>query len=179
TPLPGSEDHRKLHDAQTWMDPDLNKYDLNHPVVEHARMSKAEWEGVYRSAWETYYTDAHIETVLKRAMATGVSPGKALFLIVWFKGCIGIEGIHPLEGGFLRLKFRRERRPELPREPALVFYPRLAGEMISKQLKWAYLYLRLYRMYSKLRKDPRRFEYMDLALTPVTDDEVQTRELFQ
>jgi radical SAM superfamily enzyme YgiQ (UPF0313 family) len=179
TPLPGSEDHRNLHNAGTWMDPDVNKYDLNHAVVGHARMSKAEWEGVYRSAWETYYTDEHIETVLKRAMATGVSPGKALFLIVWFKGCIGIEGIHPLEGGFLRLKFRRDRRSSVSRESPLIFYPKAAAELIWKQVKWAHLYLRLYRMYGKLKKDPRRAEYTDLALTPVTDDEVETMEMFQ
>ena len=179
TPLPGSEDHRNLHNAGTWMDPDVNKYDLNHAVVGHQLMSKAEWEGVYRSAWETYYTDEHIETVLKRAMATGVSPGKALFLIVWFKGCIGIEGIHPLEGGFLRLKFRPDRRSSVPRESPLVFYPKVAAELIWKQVKWAHLYLRLYRMYGKLRKDPRRSEYTDLALTPVTDDEVETMEMFQ
>jgi radical SAM superfamily enzyme YgiQ (UPF0313 family) len=179
TPLPGSEDHRNLHNAGTWMDPDVNKYDLNHAVVGHQRMSKAEWEGVYRSAWETYYTDEHIETVLKRAMATGISPGKALFLIVWFKGCIGIEGIHPLEGGFLRLKFRRDRRSSVPRESPLIFYPKTAAELIWKQVKWAHLYLRLYRMYGKLKKDPRRAEYTDLALTPVTDEEVETMEMFQ
>ncbi|HVS81270.1 MAG TPA: radical SAM protein [Pyrinomonadaceae bacterium] len=179
TPLPGSEDHRNLHNSGTWMDPDVNKYDLNHAVTGHPRMSKVEWEGVYRSAWETYYTDEHIETVLKRAMATGISPGKALFLIVWFKGCIGIEGIHPLEGGFLRLKFRRDRRSSLARKSPLVFYPKFAAELIWKQIKWAHLYLRLYRMYGKLKKDPRRSEYTDLALTPVTDEEVETRELFQ
>jgi radical SAM superfamily enzyme YgiQ (UPF0313 family) len=179
TPLPGSEDHRNLHNAGTWMDPDVNKYDLNHAVVGHSRMSKAKWEGVYRAAWETYYTDEHIETVLKRAMATGVSPGKALFLIVWFKGCIGIEGIHPLEGGFLRMKFRRDRRSSEPRESPLVFYPKAAAELIWKQVKWAHLYLRLYRMYGQLKKDPRRSEYTDLALTPVTDDEVETMEMFQ
>ncbi len=179
TPLPGSEDHRNLHKAGTWMDRDVNKYDLNHAVVGHPRMSKAEWEGVYRSAWELYYTDEHIQTVLKRAMATGVSPGKALFLIVWFKGCIGIEGIHPLEGGFLRLKFRRDRRSSLPRESPLVFYPKVAAELIWKQVRWAHLYLRLYRMYDKLKKDQRREEYTDLALTPVTDDEVETMEMFQ
>ena len=161
TPLPGSEDHRKLHDAGTWMDPDVNKYDLNHAVTGHPRMSLEDWESVYRSAWETYYTNEHIETVLKRAMATGISPGKALFLIVWFKGCITLEKIHPLEGGFLRLKFRRDRRSGLPRESPLLFYPKFAAELIWKQIKWAHLYLRLYRMYSKLRRDPRRAEYTD------------------
>src|SRR5216683_4769171 len=145
TPLPGSEDHKKLHTAGIAVDPDMNRYDLNHVTTGHARMSRAEWERIYRSAWETYYTDEHIETVLKRAMATGVSPGKALFLIVWFKGCIGIEGIHPLEGGFLRLKFRRDRRSSLPRESPLVFYPKVAAELIWKQISWAHLYLRLYR----------------------------------
>lgn len=179
TPLPGSEDHRKLFNAGTWMDPDMNQYDLNHAVTGHPLMSRDQWEAVYQSAWETYYTDEHIETVLKRAMATGVSPGKALFLIVWFKGCISIEGIHPLEGGFLRLKFRRDRRAGLPLESPLLFYPRVAAELIGKQIRWSHLYLRLYRIYSLLKRDPHRYEYTDLALTPVTDDELETRELFQ
>jgi radical SAM superfamily enzyme YgiQ (UPF0313 family) len=179
TPLPGSEDHRNLHQANVWMDEDINKYDLNHAVTTHSRMSMAEWQQAYRSAWETYYTDEHIETVLKRATATGVSPGKALFLIVWFKGCIGIEGIHPLEGGFLRLKFRRDRRPELARQSPLIFYPHFAIESTRKQIRWAHLYLRLYRMYSKLKRDPHRSEYMDQAITPFTDAELETREMFQ
>jgi hypothetical protein len=34
-------------------------------------------------------------------------------------------------------------------------------------------------MYGKLRKDPRRSEYTDLALTPVTEYEVETMEMFQ
>lgn len=179
TPLPGSEDHRNLLQRGIWMDSDINKYDLNHCVTAHPHMTCKDWEAVYRAAWETYYTDAHIETVLKRAMATGVSPGKALFLIVWFKGCIGIEGIHPLEGGFLRMKHRRDRRAGLKRESPIVFYPKFLAQLFGKQMKWAHLYLRLYRMYARLRKDPARTEYMDLAITPVTDDEVETREMFQ
>ncbi len=179
TPLPGSEDHRNLLQRGIWMDSDINKYDLNHCVTAHPHMTCKDWEGVYRAAWATYYTDAHIEIILKRAMATGVSPGKALFLIVWFKGCIGIEGIHPLEGGFLRMKHRRDRRSGLKRESPLMFYPKFLMQLLGKQMKWAYLYLRLYRMYMRLRKDPARTEYMDLAITPVTDDEVETREMFQ
>ena len=33
TPLPGSEDHKTLSAKGVWMDPDMNKYDLNHRVV--------------------------------------------------------------------------------------------------------------------------------------------------
>ena len=30
TPLPGSADHKQLHTGGVWMDPDMNKYDLEH-----------------------------------------------------------------------------------------------------------------------------------------------------
>src|SRR5205085_9822396 len=35
TPLPGSEDHRKLYHAGASLDPDLNKYDQEHTVADH------------------------------------------------------------------------------------------------------------------------------------------------
>jgi hypothetical protein len=35
------------------MDPDMNKYDLNHRVAHHPKMSDAEWEDAYRAAWES------------------------------------------------------------------------------------------------------------------------------
>lgn len=178
TPLPGSEDHQKLHDAGIPMDPDINKYDLNHAVTAHPRMSQKEWENAYRMAWKIYYTPEHIETVLRRAMATRTSPGKAVLFITWFKGCISIEGIHPLEGGFVRLKYRKDRRPGLPLESAWSFYPKCVVQGLWKQLQWVSLYARLYFKYRMIKRDPRRLEYTDLALAPVTADEVDTRELF-
>ena len=141
-------------------------------------MSKAQWEQAYRDAWETYYTDHHIEAVLRRAVATGTSAGKTMFFITWFKGCIGIEGIHPLEGGFFRRKVRKNRRSTLPRENALVFYPKYFFESLRKQLEWISLYLRLRLIYRRVKKDPARFGYMDTALEPVTDHE-EEREMFQ
>ncbi len=178
TPLPGSEDHRKLYQAGTEMDPDMNKYDLNHVTTAHPRMSRQEWEQTYAHAWSTYYSIEHIETVLRRAMATGVSPGKALILITWFKGCIDFERIHPLEGGFLRLKFRRSRRSGMARESVWTFYPKYFFETFWKQTQWTTLFLRLHLLYRKIKTDPRRHEYVDLALTPVVEDEDENRELF-
>ena len=35
TPLPGSEDHKVQWQKGVWMDPDMNKYDLNHRVAHH------------------------------------------------------------------------------------------------------------------------------------------------
>jgi hypothetical protein len=179
TPLPGSEDHKKLHVAGIPMDPDMNKYDLNHATTAHATMSQEEWERVYRTAWESYYSTAHLETIFRRAGATRMSAGKALIPLVWFKGCIEIEGIHPLEGGFLRLKFRHDRRYGMRKERALVFYPKYLVETLWKQVRWLSLYVRLRRIYLKIKHDPRKHEYTDLALSPVADDENETRELFQ
>ena len=51
TPLPGSEDHKLLVEKGVWMDPDMNKYDLNHRVTHHSKMSDAEWEDALQAAW--------------------------------------------------------------------------------------------------------------------------------
>jgi radical SAM superfamily enzyme YgiQ (UPF0313 family) len=179
TPLPGSEDHRKLHEAGTAMDRDLNRYDVTHVTTEHPRMSRENWEQTYALAWETYYSTEHVERVLRRAIATGTSPGKTLFYLAWFKGCVAIEKIHPLEGGLLRLKFRRDRRPDQPLESPVRFYPKYLAETLLKPMRWVSLHVRLRLIYRKVNRDPRRLEYTDLALTPVTDEEVETRELFQ
>ena len=33
-----------------WMDPDMNKYDLEHVVTTHPLMSKEQWQGIYDQA---------------------------------------------------------------------------------------------------------------------------------
>jgi hypothetical protein len=179
TPLPGSEDHLKLVRAGGALDPDMNKYDLNHVCTTHPRMSRTEWDRAYKLAWQRYYAIDHIETILRRVASVGANASNALFLITWFKGSIDLENIHPLEGGFLRLKFRRDRRPGRPIEPISRFYPAYAFEVVSKLVRWAWLYLHLRRIYLAIKRDPRRFEYTDLAMTPVADDEAQTHELFR
>jgi radical SAM superfamily enzyme YgiQ (UPF0313 family) len=178
TPLPGSEDHQKLVKAGAALDPDMNNYDLNHATAEHPRMSRQDWQRAYRLAWKTYYTDDHMETVLRRLTVTRGRPGNAVLLLTWFKGCIDFEGVHPLEGGALRFKFRRDRRPGFPILPAWRFYPMYLAETFAKLGRWLGLYLRLRLKWERIKRDPRRFEYTDLAVTPVQDDESETRDLF-
>jgi radical SAM superfamily enzyme YgiQ (UPF0313 family) len=178
TPLPGSEDHQKLVGAGVPVDEDLNKYDLNHVATAHPKMSADEWERAYRMAWDTYYTPEHVESVLRRLVAMRASASNAILLMTWFKGSIHIEGVHPLEAGLFRYKFRADRRPGFPAEPAWRFWPGYAIESIRKLSRWAKTYAGLRLIYNRIRKDPRRYEYMDLALTPVTDAEFDTLELF-
>jgi radical SAM superfamily enzyme YgiQ (UPF0313 family) len=178
TPLPGSEDHQKLVRAGVPVDPDLNKYDLNHVTTAHPKMSAAEWEQAYRMAWDTYYTTDHVEAVLRRLVAMKASASNAILLMTWFRGSIHIEGVHPLEAGFFRYKFRNDRRSGLPRVPAWRFYLTYLRETVAKLTRWSAMYLELRRIYVRIKRDPRRFEYMDLALTPVIDSEMDTLEMF-
>ena len=178
TPLPGSEDHQKLHRAGVEMDPDLNKYDLNHMTTAHPIMSREQWEGIYRSAWDQYYTREHVETIMRRAAASGIAASNILFLVTWFVGSVQIEGVHPLEGGGVRLKFRHARRPELGLENPLVFYPRYWGETAVKLVRWAQLYLKYGLVFRRVEKDPNRASYTDIAMTPVSDHE-EDLEMFQ
>jgi hypothetical protein len=178
TPLPGSEDHLKLHRAGVPLDPDMNKYDLNHICTAHPKMSREEWDRAYRQAWQRYYTIDHVETILRRVAQTRANASNALFLITWFMGSINFEHIHPLESGLLRLKFRRDRRPGFAIEPIWSFYPKYFAEMASKLVRWTALYLKLRRVYLRIKADPNRFSYTDLAMTAVATDEAETHELF-
>jgi radical SAM superfamily enzyme YgiQ (UPF0313 family) len=178
TPLPGSADHQALVRAGTPIDPDINKYDLNHVCAPHAKMSREQWELAYHTAWETYYTMEHVETILRRMVAKGGRTGNALLLITWFMGSINIEGVHPLESGGFRMKFRCDRRPGKTILPIWKFYPLYVVESIAKALKWGYLYFRLRRIYVRVKTDPKKLEYTDLALTPVMDDDVEKLEMF-
>jgi len=177
TPLPGSEDHQVLHKKGVQMDPDINKYDLNHVCAPHPKMSRTDWERAYRMAWETYYTKEHVESVLRRNVAMRCSASNAILLMTWFGGSIHIEGVHPLESGFFRKKYRTDRRPGLDVVPAWKFYPSYLAETVSKIWRWASLYAGLRRIYVRIKKDPARFDYKDLALT-MSDDDIDTLELF-
>jgi hypothetical protein len=178
TPLPGSEDHQKLFRAGVPMDEDLNRYDLYHITTAHPKMSREEWASAYQMAWDNYYTIDHVKTILRRAAATESSASNTLFLVTWFKGCTHIENVHPLEGGFLRMKHRHDRRPELPVEPVWKFYPKYWLETLSKQVRWISMYARMRWIYIGIKRDPNKLAYMDQALTPVGDDDTETLEMF-
>jgi len=180
TPLPGSEDHKVLWEQGAWMDPDLNKYDLNHRVTHHPRMSDAEWEAAYRAAWTNYYTPEHMRTILRRAAAHPLGrPKTALTTILWFYLMILFEAVHPLEGGAFRLKFRRDRRFGMKIESPLVFYPRYATETVVKAWRYLAVYRRAMRDLKQVLRAPDRWTYTDLAIEPPREDELDTLDLYQ
>ncbi len=177
TPLPGSEDHKVLWGKGVDMDADLNKYDLEHAVTDHPRMTREELQAIYQEAWSLYYTEDHIETLLRRAAVTEIPLLSFMKVLVQFTVMMQVEKVHPLQSGLVRLKHIDERRPGLPAESALAFYPRYIATTIANNLKLASTIWWMYRLKRRIERDPNRHRYTDLALTPVRDDDEETLDL--
>jgi len=180
TPLPGSEDHKKLHISGVPMDPDMNNYDLEHVCTAHPIMSKDAWAKVYRDAWSQYYTDQHVETVLRRAWVSGFRMRKVYEALTFFSGAVRIEDVHPLQLGIARRIVRTQRRHGMPIVNPLRFYLHRAAKLLAEVARWLWL-LRRYRAIAKrIEKDPNAKNYMDAALAPIADDPVKDHlvELF-
>jgi pyruvate-formate lyase-activating enzyme len=167
TPLPGSEDHKVLLSKGVEMDPDMNKYDLEHACTAHPLMSKAQWERTYHDAWTQYYTDEHVETVLRRAVACGLSPRKIVDAMTIFSGASRIERVHPLQFGFLRRKRRRDRRSGMRVASPLTFYPWRMADATLTVVRWLSLVRRYRAILKRVVQDESNATYRDHALTPV------------
>ncbi len=176
-PLPGSADHKRMFEDGVWIDPDLNKLDSTHVTMAHPRMSAEEWEQAYRSAWTTYYSPEHAETLFRRAVASGIRPRKMARTLLWFLGCSTIEHVHPLDGGYFRLKYRDDRRPGLKRESPWVFYPRYGWEIVAKHARFIKLIWFYRRLARQAVRDARGGTYEDPALTPVAAGDGALRDL--
>ncbi len=167
TPLPGSEDHKVMAAKGVWMDPDMNQYDLNHRVTHHPKMADHEWEETYRAAWDNFYSMDHIRTILRRTAANPRGRVKTtLTTLLWFRLMTLFEGVHPLEGGALRLKYRRDRRYGLELETKLAFYARHWGGLPAKLWRYWRIWRAASRVLKQVMNDPARAEYRDLAITP-------------
>jgi len=165
TPLPGSADHKELHIKGAWMDPDMNKYDLEHVTAHHPSMSDREWQALYRSAFDQYYSPEHIERIFRRTKASGMKPVRLVNHVLQFYFTFRQEKVHPLQGGFFRRKIRSQRRAGLPRENPLLFYPRRVFEVVDTHVRLVAFYLFLHRIRKKVERDP--LPYSDPALIPV------------
>ena len=176
TPLPGSEDHQKLHEQGVWMDPDLNKYDLETVTVKHPKMSGEEWQQAYADIWNWYYSDEHVLRLMRRNLAYGINPVRILRCVLQIYGAPHFEGVHPQQCGYFRRKDRTQRRPELPQVAAPLFYMRHCWQTTVKYARFGLYGLKLIRMRSLVQKE--KAGYSDLAITPVVDAEDETLEMF-
>ena len=179
TPLPGSEDHKKLWMEGVDMDADMNRYDLEHVTTDHHKMSREEWEQAYHIAWKTYYTPEHIKTVIRRAVASRMRSDMVMYLLTWFWLSKELWNIYPLESGIIRRKVRTDRRPGLPIESVWTFYPKYFAEHFGKHFKIARAFWQMFLFERAVRRDPESLNYMDMALNPDTAEDYDEMEMFQ
>jgi hypothetical protein len=176
-PLPGSEDHKVLYQKGEWMHEDMNLYDGEHAVSNHPNMSREVWEKTTRTAWEIFYTREHITTLLRRAASTNCSMSRLVGLLYLFSSSMPLENVHPLQGGLLRRKYRRDRRPGMPIEPIWVFWPKFVWNFTFKLVRSVRLIVWLLMTNRRIKASPDRYKYTDAAMAPVLDDETRTLEL--
>jgi hypothetical protein len=173
TPLPGCEDHQRMHRAGEWMDPDLNKYDLNHRVTHHQKMSDEEWDKVYAEVWHRFYSFDHIETIFRRMRALRSNKRlTTLHRLLWYRDFHRLYGCHPLEGGLGRLKFRRDRRSGMKLENPLLFYPKFWASEVRNIGSMLWTYRRMKTMLEAIWADPAATSYTDIAITAPGEDEL-------
>ncbi len=178
TPLPGSEDHKVLSEKGVWMDPDMNKYELENVVTAHPKMTPEEWQEAYRTAWGYYYTDDHLETIVRRAYASGINIRSLMPVLFWFSSAVPVEDVHPLQWGIFRVKYRHDRRSGLPLESPFTFYGRYAADVARKVGMVARRWRHLKRIVRKIEADPHAKSYRDGSLVPVADEDSSHMELY-
>jgi radical SAM superfamily enzyme YgiQ (UPF0313 family) len=179
TPLPGSKDHQDLARKGVAMDADMNRYDSEHVTTAHQHMSTAAWEAIYRRAWDLYYSPAHIETLLKRAMASGASARRVAEMTFFFYATAAFERVHPLQGGLFRRKRRTQRRSGLPREGRARFAWRRTRDVCTTYAPMLFLLWKIDRMRRRIQRDPASRSYTDVALTALSHSSNEHLELFQ
>ncbi len=147
-------------------------------MTAHPNMTRTELEEIYRAAWDIYYTPEHLECIMRRAGATGINLSSLAGTLLHFSQFTGVENVHPLQGGLFRLKFRRDRRPTLAIETPWIFYPKYFWDTAGKFARILRAARHVYGLAKAIKADPQRRSYMDQALTPAVEEDLDSLELF-
>jgi hypothetical protein len=141
-------------------------------------MGPEELLATYRTAWDLYFTEAHVERLMRRAIASGIKPVKIWQNVMQIHGSMHFEGVHPQQGGYFRRKVRTQRRHGVKLESPLVFYPRRLWELFATYGPFLAYGWTLHRLRKRIERDPTAKTYRDLALTPVAVAEDEELEMF-
>ena len=176
SPAPGSKDHQEMYLRGEWMAPDLNIYDTEHPAMRHPQMTQAQWKSIYERAWHLYYSPSYIETLIRRTKASGIRTTRIVSMITSYYGLQAFEHVHPLQGGLIRRKNRRQRRATFKRENPATFFVRRVRDVLATYPAALMFMWKVSRLKRRIDRDPR--PYSDVALTPVRDEYGDRLELF-
>lgn len=136
-------------------------------MTGHPNLSLADMDRLRRDCYASYYSFEHMERVLRRVIALGSNKRKTTITrLVTFREYLRLWDAPMMEGGHLRIRSRKERRPHLPVENSLLFYPREAWHLVSKLSVLFTTYARMRWKLRKIMQDPERLSWRDEALAP-------------
>jgi len=164
TPYPGCKDHQRLLEAGVSMDADFTRYDTEHAVVDLPGMSRAEWQALYFEVWRGFYTYEHMETVLKRALVSGLPVKEVFKSLVGYSIGAHFDHILPLGAGLGRRRIRTSRRSGLPIVPAWRFHPDHWWRTAVHAARLTRHILRMHLILRKAMREVARHGYTDTAL---------------
>ena len=120
-----------------------------------------------------------MRTILRRSAACNLGrPGTTLSTILWFYLMILFEGVHPLEGGAFRLKFRRDRRSACKSRIPWCSIRATDGETLKKVWRYLRVYRELKAILVETLAAPDRWTYSDIAIAPPQADEFERLSLY-
>jgi hypothetical protein len=149
TPLPGSEDHKRMTLEGEYMDPDLNRYDTFHETMRHANFAPGEWYDTYRKAWLSFYSFEYMRHILTNADPENY--WNILRNFIWYKNSVQIEGGHPMIHGLVRKKDRTDRRPGFSVESRLAHFVRRFRDVRTLVCQWVQLVLEMEELWLQTR----------------------------
>jgi hypothetical protein len=127
-------------------------------------MTAEQWQRAYKQAWLQYYSMEHIETLLRRAIADDIPAKRLMLSLAVFRGMPLIENVHPLQGGYLRRRLRRSRRPGLEAENAVLFGVRHWTHTLAKIIRFVALVWRFNRIRRRAIREHEVCPYTDVAI---------------
>ena len=95
-------------------------------------------------------------------------------VLVQFSTMMQFEKVHPLQSGLIRMRHPTEQRPGLTPENVVMFYARYGRDLIVRNAAFLRTMRWILMTAWRIAHDPNRHNYVDIALTPIEDDEDET-----
>jgi hypothetical protein len=108
---------------------------------------------------------------------TVFSLNSLIWMMLSFYAAAKVEGVHPMDSGVFRRKYRRDRRVGWPLEHPVIFYARYGWEILSKQVRYVWLYVMVQRAYRHAVQG-RIPGADDVAMQPVQVHALETLEMY-
>jgi radical SAM superfamily enzyme YgiQ (UPF0313 family) len=150
TPLPGSVDHARYVREGAYVSPDFNLYDSFHETMDYPGFpTPGSLSALYEEVWKSFYSFENMTRVLQRSPDTRY--WKLFFNFLWYRAAL-LEKRHPMTAGLLRMKGRRQVRPDVTPMPLIPYALKRWKELRNSAVNTAALLMEMQLVWLETRK---------------------------